>query len=384
MDFTDQHAADCSPSPTDIHLAPFARTGLDAPHLDSPLDPTHDGAEPLGWGVVGPGSIAERVVPDIARLPDARLIAVSSRSPERARAFADRHGFRHAHGDTAGRTGLEALAADPEVDVVYVASPHGYHHTHVSTLLKAGKHVVCEKALAITAREVEDLIRIAGAQGVLLMEAVWTAMTPGFRRAMHLVADGAIGTVHGVTGSIGFNIPPDPGHRLFAPEDGGGVTLDMLVYPLLWSDAVQGEILSRSVLGHLGPTEVDDDLAVQLRREHGWAQLSATLTRVPTTGIALSGTHGWLRADGRLHNPPRLEVMTTDRLQAGGEPLVEEITVIGAGYVPQFREATRCIRQGLTESPFVPWELSRVRARLFDDIRADIGLRLPHDEQQAR
>ncbi|NKE10938.1 gfo/Idh/MocA family oxidoreductase, partial [Kocuria subflava] len=173
---------------------------------------------------------------------------------------------------------------------------------------------------------------------------------------------------------------PERGHRLFAPEDGGGVTLDMLVYPLLWSDALQGEIRSRSVVGHLGPTGVDDDLAVQLEREHGWAQLSATLMRAPTTGIALSGTQGWLRVDGRLNNPPTIELMTAQRRAEGGEPLVEEIRSIGAGYVQQIREATRCIRLGLTQSPFVPWDLSTLRARLFDDIRADIGLRLPNDD----
>lgn len=380
-DVTDSHAPTEDLS-AEIHLADFAAAGLTAPYLDSPLEPTVADAEPLCWGVVGPGAIAGRVVPDIARLPDARLGAVSSRSLERAQAFAAEHGIERSYGDDDDRSGLAALAADPEIDIVYVASPHGYHHEHVSTLLKAGKHVLCEKALAITAAEVADLIATARAQGVLLMEAVWTAMTPGFRRVMQLIADGAIGTVHGVSGAIGSHVPADGSNRLFAPADGGGVTLDMLVYPLLWSDALQGEVRRRTEVAHLGPTGVDDDLALQLDRQYGWAQLSATLRREPVTGVSISGTDGWLRVDGRITNPVRIEVMTARSREAGEDPHVEEFETLGAGYVPQMREATRCVREGLTESPFVPWSLSQSRAELFDAIRAAIGLHLPNDDRR--
>lgn len=354
-------------------LAGFARAGLNAPHLDRPLEPTHQTGPPLGWGVVGPGAIAQRVVPEIAMLPDARLVAVSSRSRVRAQDFAVRHGFRRAYSDHDHHiTGVQALAQDPEVDVVYVASPHGYHHNHVSELLRAGKHVVCEKALAVSAAEVGDLLELAGAQGVLLMEAVWTAMTPGFRRVMQLVQDGCIGRVGAVTGAIGFPATPDPTHRLFNQRDGGGVTLDMLVYPLLYANALLGEVRTQAVAGHIGPTGVDDDLALQLSCAHGWAQLSATLRRFPATGLTVSGTHGWLRVEGRLHNPPHVECMTDQRRTEGLEPVTETIATVGAGYVPQMREATRCIREGLVESPFSPWECSLSRAELFDTIHAQI------------
>lgn len=370
------HAGDPEPG---AFLADFARAGLEAPHLDAPLEPTDPALPPLGWGVVGPGAIADRVVPDLALLPDARLIAVSSRSPERAQAFADKHGFSRGYGDDDARTGLEALARDPEVEVVYVASPHGYHHEHVSLLLRAGKHVVCEKALAVTAAEVRDLVHTAARQQVLLMEAVWTAMTPGFRFAMRTVADGGIGAVRAVTGAIGFPSTAGTDHRLFAADAGGGVTLDMLVYPLLWSDALQGAITDFSAVGHLGETGVDDDLAVQLTRDTGWAQVSATLVRSPAPGVVVSGSRGWIRVDGRLNNPPQVEVMTSDRAEAGVGPHVESIDTVGAGYVPQMREATRCIRTGATESPFVPWERSVQRAELFDAVRARLGVHLPND-----
>lgn len=328
--------------------------------------------------MVGPGAIATRVVPDIALLPDARLVAVSSRSARRARQFAADHGFQRSYWDgapgTENLTGVRALAQDPEVEVVYVASPHGYHHQHVAELLLAGKHVLCEKALAVSAAEVRDLVDLAQQHGCLLMEAVWTAMTPGFRRVMHIVNSGRLGTVLSVTGAIGFNATPDPQHRLFSPADGGGVTLDMVVYPLLYSDAIQAEVLQRCVVGHIGPTGVDDDLALQLERTGGCAHISATLRRVPATGVTLSATQGWLRVEGRLNNPASLEWMTDQRHSNGLGPVIETITTVGAGYVPQIREATRCIRAGLLESPFVPWEDSLTRAQLFDAIRADLGL----------
>ncbi len=357
-------------------LAPFADAALDAAHLEDPLAPT---GRTLGWGVVSTAAIAEKVVPDIAALPDARLVAVSSRAQDRAEDFARRHGVERAYGDTDGTTGLDRLAADPDVEIVYVATPHGYHHRDVSALLRAGKHVVCEKALAMTAAEVRDLTRLARAQGVFLMEAVWTRMTPGFRTAMGWVREGRLGRVRSVEGTIGMHRPVDPEHRLFRNADGGGVLLDMMVYPLTWTAAVLGSPRSWSVLAEVGPTTVDVDTALTLDFDHGRAHVSGTLATTVPHQVTISGTGGWLRVDGRINCPHTLVLQTAERQRAGAAPVVEHVAVTGAGYVFEMREATRCVQEGLLESPIMPWADSLELVELFDRVRAEIGVSYPND-----
>ncbi|MGQ1837503.1 Gfo/Idh/MocA family protein [Kocuria turfanensis] len=359
-------------------LSPFVDAALDAAHLDAPLTPT---GRTLGWGVVSTADIAEKVVPDIAALPDARLVAVSSRHQHRAEDFARRHGVERAYGNTAGSTGLERLAADPDVEVVYVATPHGYHHRDVSALLRAGKHVVCEKALAMTAAEVRDLLGLARAHGVFLMEAVWTRMTPGFRTAMHWIRAGRLGRVRSVEASIGTHRPVDPDHRLFRNADGGGVLLDMMVYPLTWTGAVLGAPESWTARAELGATAVDLDTALTLDFGHGRGHVSGTLSSTVPHQVTVSGTHGWLRVDGRINCPTTLVLQSADGARAGAAPVVEQVEVTGAGYVYEMREATRCIQQGLPESPVMPWADSLELVELFDRVRERIGVGYPNDRR---
>jgi predicted dehydrogenase len=359
-------------------LAPFVAASLDAVHLDEPLSPT---GRTLGWGVVSTADIAEKVVPDIAALPDARLVAVSSRDQHRAEAFARRHGVERAYGNDAGTTGLERLAADPEVEVAYVATPHGYHHRDVSALLRAGKHVVCEKALAMTAAEVRDLQDLAREHGVFLMEAVWTRMTPGFRTAMGWIRAGRLGRVHSVEASIGMHRPVDPAHRLFRNADGGGVLLDMMVYPLTWTGAALGTPRSWSARAELGDTAVDLDTALTLDFGHGRGHVSGTLAATVPHQVVISGTEGWLRVDGRINCPTTLVLQSADGARERTAPVVEHVEVVGGGYVYEMREATRCIQQGLPESPVMPWADSLELVELFDRVRERIGLRYPNDRR---
>ena len=359
-------------------LSPFAGAALDAAHLDAPLTAT---GRTLGWGVVSTAGIAERVVPDIASLPDARLVAVSSRDRHRAEDFAHRHGVQRAYGDTAAATGLERLAADPDVEIAYVATPHGYHHRDVSALLRAGKHVVCEKALAMTAAEVRALVRLAREHGVFLMEAVWTRMTPGFRAAMGWIREGRLGRVHSVEASIGMRRPVDPGHRLFRNADGGGVLLDMMVYPLTWTSAVLGAPRDWSARAELGPTAVDVDTALTLDFGPARAYVSGTLRATVPHQVTVGGTDGWLRVDGRINCPSTLVLQSADGARRRADPVVEHVEVTGGGYVYEMREATRCVQQGLLESPVMPWADSLELLELFDRVRERIGVEYPHDRR---
>ncbi len=178
----------------------------------------------IAWGILGTGRIAGNFAADLALLPDAELVAVGSRSEATAQSFAGRFGAPHAHGS------YEALAADPAVEVIYIATPHPLHAENMKLCLRAGKAVLCEKPFTLNAREAEEVIALAREQKLFLMEAMWTRFLPAVVRARELIEQGAIGEVRLLLADFGFRAAFDPHHRLFDPQLGGGALLDLGVY----------------------------------------------------------------------------------------------------------------------------------------------------------
>jgi predicted dehydrogenase len=356
---------------TCVNQPPIPRPEL----LDA--DPRTATGRPVRWAVVATGRIAATVTADLALLPDAVLQAVSSREAGRAAAFAERFGFATSYSDTAERLGYEALLADPDVEAVYVATPHAQHVEVVRAALRAGKHVLCEKPLTINAREAQQVVDLAREQGLFLMEGVWTRFLPAAQRAFEIAASGEIGTVHWVSAEVGFPAPPDPTARIWAPAAGGGALLDLAVYPLLWAWGTLGLPDSLTAVGTLNADGVDAQNALSLSYASGaQAQLTTSLlARSPHTAL-VCGSRGWIRAEGpdAVYRPTRLEVQVDD---AGTR--TEEFDLIGSGYVHQLREVTRCVQQGLTESPVLPLAHSLASMRFLDEARAQLGVRYPND-----
>lgn len=187
------------------------------------------------WGVLATGGIAARFTADVQGLPDAEVVAVASRTEASARDFAERHGIARAYGSWA------ELVADDEVDVVYVATPHSAHHAAASLALRAGKHVLCEKAFTLNSREAKELVALARDRGLFLMEAMWTYLNPVVRRLTELVRGGAIGEIRTVQADFGFAGDFAAGHRLRDPDLGGGALLDLGVYPVSFAHLLLGE-----------------------------------------------------------------------------------------------------------------------------------------------
>jgi predicted dehydrogenase len=340
-------------------------------------DPRTATGRPIRWGVVAPGQIAGTVTADLALLPDAALHGVSSRGADRAAAFAERFGFATSYSDTAERPGYAALLADPDVEAVYVATPHAQHHEVVCAALRAGKHVLCEKPVTINVREAQEVVDLARERGLFLMEAVWTRFLPAAQRAFEVAASGEIGTVHWVSAEVGFPAPPDPTARIWARDAGGGALLDLAVYPLLWAWGTLGLPDSVSAVGTLNAGGVDAQNALSLSYASGaQAQLTTSLlARSPHTAL-ICGSDGWIRAEGpdAVYRPTRLEVQVGD-----SGVRTEEFELIGSGYVHQLREVTRCLQQGLTESPVMPLAHSLASMRFLDEARAQLGVRYPND-----
>jgi len=352
-----------------------------SPFITSPelldADPLAATGRPIRWGVVATGSIAATVTADLALLPDAVLQAVSSRRADKAAAFAEQFGFATSYADTDERLGYEALLADPDVEVVYVATPHAQHADVVRAALTAGTSVLCEKPVTINAREAQELVDLARERGLFLMEAVWTRFLPAYQRALQIAASGEIGTVHWVAAEVGFPAPQDPTARIWALADGGGALLDLAVYPLLWAWGTLGLPDAVSAVGALNSEGVDAQNALSLSYRSGaQAQLTTSLLARSPHSALIAGSDGWIRAQGpdAVYRPTRLAVQVGE-----GELRTEEFELVGSGYVHELREVTRCLQQGLTESPVMPLEHSLATMRLLDAVRAQLGVVYPND-----
>ena len=334
---------------------------------------------PLRWGVIATGNIANTVTTDLALLEDAVLQAVSSRSEKSAAEFADKFGFATHYFD-GGPSGSAAaghlqLLADPEVDVVYVATPHGQHFDIVRAALENGKHVLCEKALTITSAETRALIELARTKGLFLMEAVWARFVPGFQRALEIITSGEIGEIKWVRGDLGFVAPNDPSLRIWAPNDGGGALLDLTVYPLLWAWGTLGKPEKVAATGSLTSFGVDGLNTITLSYANGsQAQLISGLVSQGPGRATISGTLGYIETVNSLNNPKELFISGP-----GGATRTETFEEPGSGYTYQLREVTRCIQAGLTESSTMPLDDSLAIMELFDEVRSQLGLSYAND-----
>lgn len=298
----------------------------------------------IRWGFVGPGRIARSVAADMQHVPHARLAAVASRSPARAQAFADEFGAETAHG------GYRAIIEDPDVDVLYLATPHPQHHAIALAAIEAGKAVLIEKAFTATVAGAEEVIGAARSHGVFAMEAMWTRFQPAMLRTRDLVASGAIGEVRQVQADLGVDRPYDPADRLFAPELGGGAMLDLGVYVVSLAQHFLGAPDRVEVVGSLAPTGVDWEAAVLLGYDDGRAASLLTSLRNPSPGSArLIGTQGVIEIAPRFHHPHSVTVQ-----RAGQDPERIDAPPLGAGYSHELIEVTECLRAGRTESAAMP------------------------------
>jgi predicted dehydrogenase len=305
-------------------------------------------------------------------LPDAELAAVGSRSAEAAAGFAQRCGAARYHASYAG------LAADPDVDVIYVATPHSCHYANSRLCLEAGKAVLCEKPFTLNGAQARDLVRLAREQRLLLMEAMWTRFLPAVTEARRLIADGTIGELRFLTADFGFRKEFDPQHRLFDPAMGGGALLDVGVYLASLASMLFGPPAQIQSLAHIGPSGVDEQAALLFGYEGGrFAQLAAAITSDTPQEATIVGSAGSIR----LH-APWWKVVNLTLTADGRQPEIIDAPYLGNGYTHEAMEAMRCLRAGAIESPLLPLDETIAVIETLDRVRADWGLCYP-DELEA-
>lgn len=265
------------------------------------------GEPSLGWGIVGPGWIANEFVTAMRKFTAQRLVAVASRSNERAAAFASTHGIERSYGS------IEELLSDPHVDVVYVATPQNEHLNMGLAAIAAGKHVLIEKPIALNAAEAETLADSARKAGVLLMEAMWSRYLPQASVLRKLVADGVLGDIRAVLADHGQAIEPKPGQRHYRPELGGGALLELGIYPLQLNSMILGAPRKITAIGGMTDTGVDAYATLVLTHDGGAQSTLYTsiLDRTPMTAV-ITGTQASINIDSCFYAPTSFTLVSSE------------------------------------------------------------------------
>ena len=320
----------------------------------------------MKWGILSTGTIAKNFVQTAGQMPDVRMQAVASRHAESAEAFAKAFGIPTAHGS------YEALADDPNVEIVYVATPHSRHYEDMKLLIEAGKHVLCEKSFTTDARQAKEIFALAQKKNVFVMEAFWTKFIPLYRQIEEVLQSGKLGEIRAVTAQYGYTTAREA--RKFDPALAGGTLLDIGVYAIGFAcmmlgyafDDVRGDLVMNSV----GTDALD---AITLRKGKAVAQLTTAIgANMPTFG-AVYGTKGHIDIPD-FKNPTRA-VLYPD----GQEPveLAHPFEINGFEY--EIREAQACAEAGRLQSERMTGEQTIAVMRIMDEIRRQNGYRFPFE-----
>jgi len=325
---------------------------------------------PIGWGIMGCGAIAHKFVEALIKVSGAKLQAAGSRSMEKARNFANQYGAERAHGS------YESLIQDPEVDIVYIATPHNYHRENATLCLNHNKHVLCEKPMTVNASETEELIALARANRLFLMEAVWMRFFPVMSNLRTWLNDDIIGDIHMLKADFGISRPFEPKNRLFSPSLAGGALLDVGIYPINFCQMIMkekpGKIHSSAYIGTSG---VDEQSACLLTYEHGAMGLLSCAIRTKTNHNAeIIGSKGiitipsfWKGEEATITNEDE-------------EPISHLFPFDENGYEYEIKEVHRCLNKKLLESPLMPLGETLSIMQIMDEIREQWGLKYPFEK----
>lgn len=329
--------------------------------------------QPIRWGILACGGIARKFADDLAFVSNGYLAAVSSRDITRAEEFAS-----HYSKDVKVYGSYEAMLASGEIDVVYIASPHGLHYEHTMLCLDAGLPVLCEKAFAINSGQVSKMIAKAREKNIFLMEALWTRFHPSIVKLKELLASGVIGDILHLEADFGIKLPYNVEARWFNPYLTGGSLMDIGIYPLFISKLVLGNPLELKATGVLTDSGVDMNCSIVTKYASGaTATLFSTFAAQTDTTCTIYGSLGKIFMHGRFHETKGITLSVYE-----GESQVDtvfETERLGWGYSYEADAVQADLRAGKTENALMTHEFSQELMGLLDQIRAEIGLIYPNE-----
>jgi len=323
----------------------------------------------IRWGILSTGFIAEQFVQGLKHAPGSEAVAVGSRSQKTANKFGRKYKIEKRYDSYVG------LAADPDVDIIYIGTPHPYHFENAMMCLDAGKHVLLEKPFTVNAGEARQLIAKAREKKLFLMEAMWTRFFPIIKRMNEVIEAGTIGEIATLTGGLYHSQKYDPKGRHFALELGGGALLDVGIYPLSFTWMLMGRPDKVSSMAYFGETGADYRSSYTLLYEDKGvvAFLGSSVSSTSPAEFHIGGTRGSIRIHEDFFRPDTITVHEWGKKR--GQVIKEPYK--GNGYQFEAIHVAQCIRDGKTESEVVPLDESLMLMELMDAIRAEWGLKYP-------
>jgi predicted dehydrogenase len=328
----------------------------------------------IRWGILGCGNIANKFATDLKLVEDAELVAVASRDLQKAVEFSKTHPSKFVFDS------YEALASCPEVDVIYIATPHGLHHEHAMLCIRHKKAVLCEKAFALNFSEARDMIEAAKRNGVFIMEAFWTRFLPQYDKVVSLIQKDEIGEIRMLQADFGFDADPKLKSRLYEPSLGGGALLDIGIYPVFIAISLLGRPTEIMAAMKPFPSGVDQQIAIILKFESGaLANLSATFEVITPVEAMIAGKKGMIRMTNRFHNAIGNVELLKDGVPVDIGSIHRET---GTGYQFEARHVGECLRKNLLESPVMRHEDTLLLIETLDRIRATCGIHYDADKKK--
>jgi len=327
----------------------------------------------IRWGILGCGRIARKFAADLRLVADAELTAIASRNKETLEQFAKDFPCRHLHNS------YEALAANDEVDVIYVATPHSHHYEHTLLCLNHNKAVLCEKAFAINSRQAKGMIKTAKERKVFLMEALWTKFLPHYKKLQELLQQKALGDIKSVLVNFGFKTSDRSPQRLFDPLLGGGSLLDIGIYNVFMTLSILGKPDTIEATMRAASTGVNEQIAILFNYNNGaMAQLfSSFVTNLPTQA-EINGTEGCITLTTRFYEPSTT-IQLSKKIPYEREAIAVEKGA-GFGYHYEARHVNECLKKGLIESPVMTHADTLLLMEILDSIRNKARIEYPADQ----
>ena len=325
-------------------------------------------SDKIKWGILGTGAIAKQFAQVLQTLDDAELLAVGSRTQESADNFGNQYNIKRRY------PCYETLAADPDIDVVYISTPHSLHKSNTLLCLENKKAVLCEKPFAINTHETMEMIQLAKQNDLFLMEAMWMYFFPTMIKIKELINNNVIGKIHLVNSKFCFKVDKNPESRLFNPNLGGGTLLDFGIYNIAFAYLIFGRAPDSIIsAAHIGKTNVDEQASLIFNyNNEAFAELTSSFKiNLPCNG-GIFGSDGWINI------PHRFWESDVIQLKQGDNPVQEiKFEHLENCYSYEALEVMHCLKNGKKQSEIMPHKTTIEIMKIMDKIREQWGLKYP-------
>jgi predicted dehydrogenase len=324
----------------------------------------------FNWGVIGPGNIANTFAKAIAASTKGKILAVASRSKERAADFSKTYDIEKTYSD------YEQMLADPEIDIIYIATPHNFHYQQAKMCLEAGKHVLVEKPSTVNAEQMQTLVELAQSKKLLLQEALWSRFMPSLSQLRQLLNEGIIGDIQYIQSEIGFAFQNRDKSRMVKAELAGGSLLDLGIYSITVSQFfLQEHPDTVSAIGQLTDQQVDGHVLANMHYPSGrFAQFTCSMLAQTSNTMRIVGTEGYVNLPACFWDTDKAEVFRDDKL-------IQTIDIPHPvnGFEYQIEQSMLCIEQNKLCSDLMSHHDSVEVLRVMDTIRKQIGVQFPQE-----